>query len=77
MPVDRERAVAITCEHRLDAIITMAAECLTDLLLLQDWDSEAKVYAVLPPGTAPPPGPAKPSSLSEGRQPQSCLPRLR
>ena len=51
MPVNRERALAIMREHRLDAIITMTPEnltYLTDFPLLHGCLAETKVYVVFP-----------------------------
>ena len=51
MPVNRERALAIMREHRLDAIVTMTPEnmtYLTDFPMLHGCLAETKVYVVYP-----------------------------
>src|SRR5512136_556361 len=51
MPVNRDRALAVMREHRLDAIVTMTPEnmtYLTDFPMLHGCLAETKVYVVFP-----------------------------
>jgi len=58
MPVNRERALAIMREHRLDAIVTMTPENLTyiaDFPMLHGCLSESRIYAVYAADPSQPP----------------------
>ena len=64
MPVNRERALAVMREHRLDAIVTMTPEnmtYLTDFPMLHGCLAETKVYVVF--------------SAAADRQPSMVIPR--